>query len=76
MAHMKQAQWITKVTKGRADKLAGLRVHDAETALEAALAGLGKTLLPNVVADRNKDRRRLGTQKGTAPPDSGGDCMD
>jgi DNA-binding transcriptional LysR family regulator len=68
LAHVPQAQWITKVTKGRADKLAGLRVHDAETALEAALAGVGKTLLPDVVADRNKDLRRLAIQKETAPP--------
>jgi len=68
LAHMPQARWITRAIKGRTDKLSGVRVHDAETALEAVIAGLGRTLLPTVVADRDERLRRLGTGKGTTPP--------
>jgi DNA-binding transcriptional LysR family regulator len=48
LAHLPQARWLAKAARGRAF---GLRVHDAETALEAVLAGHGKTLLPRIVAD-------------------------
>lgn len=58
MSHLPQAAWIAAVTKG-GDSLSGLRVHDAETALEAAVAGLGKTLLPTKVADIDGRLRRL-----------------
>ncbi len=68
MAHIPQAQWITRITKGRTESLAGIRVHDAETALEAVIAGLGRTLLPSVIADRNESLRRLKTEEGTTPP--------
>lgn len=36
-----------------------LRVHDAETALEGAAAGLGKTLLPTPTTDSDKRLRRI-----------------
>jgi DNA-binding transcriptional LysR family regulator len=47
------------MVKSDADTLYGLRVHDAETALEATVAALGKTLLPIMVADRDARLRRL-----------------
>lgn len=68
MAHMPQARWIAGVTRGRPEQLAGVRVHDAETALEAAIAGLGRTLLPTVIADRDERLRSLTAEDGTAPP--------
>lgn len=68
LAHMPQAQWITRVTKGRTDEVAGVRVHDAETAMEAVLAGLGRTLLPNVIADSNERLRRLAVEQMAVPP--------
>lgn len=59
MCHLPQARWISGMVKSNADTLSGLRVHDAETALEATVAALGKTLLPIMVADRDARLRRL-----------------
>ncbi len=50
-AHLPQARWLARAAAG-AD-LPGLRVCDAETALEAVASGLGRTLLPGIVADRD-----------------------
>jgi DNA-binding transcriptional LysR family regulator len=59
MAHLPQARWIASITKNDSRSLVGLRVHDAETALEAAAAGVGKTLLPTLVAGRDARLRPL-----------------
>jgi DNA-binding transcriptional LysR family regulator len=59
MSHLPQARWMSGVMKVSNESLSGLRVHDAETALEATVAGLGRTLLPTVVADRDARLRRL-----------------
>jgi DNA-binding transcriptional LysR family regulator len=59
MSHLPQARWISGVVKPDRKRLSGLRVYDAETALEAAVAGLGRTLLPTVVADGDVRLRRL-----------------
>jgi DNA-binding transcriptional LysR family regulator len=37
----------------------GLRLHDVETALEAGIAGIGKSLLSTAIADRIPGLRRL-----------------
>ena len=58
MSHLPHARWMSGVARGKRS-LSGLRVHDAETALEATVAGLGKTLLPTLVADRDARLRRL-----------------
>lgn len=48
-AHLPQARWLeARIRAGAA--CAPLRVSDAETALEAAAAGLGQTLLPRGIA--------------------------
>jgi DNA-binding transcriptional LysR family regulator len=57
MSRLPQAQWMARAAKGRRSAICGLKVHDAETALEATIAGLGKTLLPSPIGDR--DRRLL-----------------
>jgi len=44
----------------------GLRVHDGETALEAVIAGLGRSLLPVIIADRTEGLRKL--RNGTVRP--------
>ncbi|MEL6220282.1 MAG: LysR family transcriptional regulator [Pseudomonadota bacterium] len=49
MAHLPQAQWLSQAAAR--DGATGLVVSDAETALQAALAGLGRTLLPVAVAE-------------------------
>jgi DNA-binding transcriptional LysR family regulator len=59
MSHLPQAQWMARAAKGQHGAICRLKVHDAETALEAALAGLGKTLLPNLVGDGNKRLQRI-----------------
>jgi DNA-binding transcriptional LysR family regulator len=59
MSHLPPARWMAGVTKGAGGAVSGLRVHDAEAALEAVVSGLGKTLLPIVVADRDARLRQL-----------------
>ncbi|MBZ9672473.1 LysR family transcriptional regulator [Mesorhizobium sp. ES1-3] len=50
MASLPQARWIAGVA--RKDGYAQLAVNDAEPLLQAVLAGLGRSLLPCIVADR------------------------
>jgi len=61
MSHLPHARWMERAAQaaGRSP----LRVHDAETALEGAVVGLGRTLLPTRVADSDK---RLGQIDGPA----------
>ena len=59
MSHLPQARWMAAAAKGDDRELCNLRVHDAETALEAAASGLGKTLLPSLVADRDMRLRSI-----------------
>lgn len=55
-AGLPQARWIA----ARAgEPTAALRVNDAETLIEAVAAGLGRSLLPRVIADRDPRLRRL-----------------
>jgi DNA-binding transcriptional LysR family regulator len=53
MSYLPQARWIARAVKDATRSISGLRMHDAETALEAAAAGLGITLLPTAIADRD-----------------------
>ncbi len=53
LAALPQARWLETIATGEANQQAPLKVADAETALEAVAAGLGKTLLPRVVAERD-----------------------
>jgi DNA-binding transcriptional LysR family regulator len=59
MSHLPQAKWMASNARVGRESIAALRVHDAETALEAAVAGLGKTLLPTLVACRDARLHRL-----------------
>jgi DNA-binding transcriptional LysR family regulator len=59
MMHLPQAGWIaTKVSRDR-EKIASVCVNDAEGIVEAVAAGLGRSLLPVVVADRDPRLKRL-----------------
>jgi DNA-binding transcriptional LysR family regulator len=53
MSYLPQARWIARAVRDAPRSISELRVHDAETALEAAAAGLGMTLLPTAIADRD-----------------------
>jgi DNA-binding transcriptional LysR family regulator len=68
MSHLPQARWIAHATRREAGRLCGLRVRDAETAMEAAAAGIGKTLLPIIVAARDMRLRRLDAGAGRTSP--------
>jgi len=59
MAHLPQARWIAKIAKRDQSQLVGLRVHDVETAMEAVLAGIGKSLLPTMIAKDIRPLQRL-----------------
>jgi len=59
MSHLPQARWMERVGGEDGAGKSSLRVHDAETALEAAVSGLGKTLLPSLVADSDRRLRRI-----------------
>jgi DNA-binding transcriptional LysR family regulator len=66
MAHLPQARWIVATAARSNQRITAVRVNDAEALLEAVLAGLGRSLLPCVIADRDSRLRRLGA-KGGAP---------
>jgi DNA-binding transcriptional LysR family regulator len=61
MAHLPQARWITAYAVRNGDDIAAIRVTDAETLLEAVASGIGRSLLPCFVADRDARLRRLNT---------------
>ncbi len=58
MDELPQAQWIAAATRGAPPPT--LMAADAETILAAVRAGLGKSLLPCAVAEREPGLRRLG----------------
>lgn len=68
MAHLRQAQWMRRVAGSAGQEISGLRVHDGETALEAVAAGLGRSLLPMVIADRLEALRKLPNPSGVPLP--------
>jgi len=53
MAHLPQARWIARRLRGRPSQISPVRVRDGESALEAILSGLGKSLIPIVVGDQD-----------------------
>ncbi len=60
-AHLPQAQWLAAAGAGTGSDFPCLRVADAETAHEAVAAGLGRTILPRIVADTDCRLRRAST---------------
>lgn len=53
MAHLPHARWLERRARRNGQGAGGLRVGDAETALEAVAAGLGCSILPAMIADRD-----------------------
>jgi DNA-binding transcriptional LysR family regulator len=58
LARLPQAAWIAEAVR-RGEPLAAVAFNDAEAMLHAAGAGLGRALLPRLVADRVPTLRRL-----------------
>lgn len=68
MAHLPQARWMAAAIRRGDGRAAALRVNDVEAALEAVAAGLGRSMLPSVVAARDPRLRRLPPPDGPASP--------
>jgi len=64
MAHLPQARWIAAIAGGEHERIASVRVNDAEAVLEGVIAGLGRSLLPCVVADGDTRLQMLGAKRG------------
>ncbi|MEW6343934.1 MAG: LysR family transcriptional regulator [Pseudomonadota bacterium] len=63
MGHIPQAKWIDYAA-ARSTGLAAVAVNDAEPLLQCVLAGLGRSLLPCIVADRVSGIVRVGADGG------------
>jgi DNA-binding transcriptional LysR family regulator len=59
MAHLPQARWIAEITGDNRGKLAAIAVSDGETILSTVRCGLGRSLLPCIIADADRRLRRL-----------------
>ncbi|WP_299691708.1 LysR family transcriptional regulator [uncultured Tateyamaria sp.] len=66
-ADLPQARWLDAAARG-GGRAAGLRVADAETAMEAVAHGLGKTLLPTRIARSDPRLRCAPGAAGAALP--------
>jgi DNA-binding transcriptional LysR family regulator len=63
MAHLPQARWIAAAAARSDHRIAAVHVNDAEALLEAVIAGLGRSLLPCVIADGDSRLRRIGVKR-------------
>lgn len=68
MGHLPQARWIAAAAGRNGGRIAAVRVNDAEAVLEAVIAGIGRSLLPCVIADANERLHRLGAKRLAPPP--------
>jgi len=59
MAHLPQARWIASYAADHDERIAPVRVNDAQAVLSAVVAGLGRSLLPCIVADGEPRLRKL-----------------
>ncbi len=66
MAGLPQARWIAAVA---GERLAPVAVNDAEGVLQAVRAGLGRSLLPRAVADREPGLQHLAPPAGPPLPE-------
>lgn len=68
LAHIPPDRWVRIIAAKDSAAISNLRVHDAETALQAVLAGLGKSVLPDAVAAHDNRLQRVTTEHMTEPP--------
>jgi DNA-binding transcriptional LysR family regulator len=67
MAHLPQSKWLARTLLTGKGHPSGLRVTDADSALEAAAAGLGMALLPAMVGARDGRLRAVPNPRGEPP---------
>ncbi len=68
MAHLPHARWLAQRAKRATEQASNLRVSDGESALEAAVQGLGKTLAPSIVGAADGRLKAWPLRDGTVPP--------
>ena len=69
MAHLPHARWLDRQARRDGQEAGGLRVGDGETALEAVAAGLGRSILPVMIAARDHRFRRIDATGAEGPPE-------
>jgi DNA-binding transcriptional LysR family regulator len=62
MAGLPQARWMAAATRADGGAAATVALNDAEAIVQAVRGGLGRSLLPRAVGDRDTGLRRI------APP--------
>lgn len=67
MAHLPPARWIAATAARNGEALAALRVNDAVSLRQAVIAGLGRSLLPCVVAEGDVRLRILRGRRDVPP---------
>ena len=67
MDHIPQAKWLSEQIDRRSERVAGFSFNDAEGMMQAVRAGLGKSLLPCIVADADPQLRRIQVASGNEP---------
>ncbi|NTF86209.1 LysR family transcriptional regulator [Agrobacterium rhizogenes] len=65
MTHLPHARWIAE--QAEKSGAAALAVNDAEALLQAAVAGLGRALLPKILAERVEGLYRVDTDDKSLP---------
>ncbi|MEM7259347.1 MAG: LysR family transcriptional regulator [Pseudomonadota bacterium] len=68
LAHIPPQQWMQASALSNGESVSTIKVHDAESALAAVLCGLGKAVLPDIVAATESRLQRVHTQLNTNPP--------
>jgi DNA-binding transcriptional LysR family regulator len=67
MDHIPQARWLSEEIERRSEPVAGCSFNDAEGLMHAVRAGLGKSLLPCVIADADAQLRRVAGASSEQP---------
>ncbi len=67
-AGLPQARWLAAAIQRSAMAEDPLRVSDVETALEAVAAGLGRSVLPRVIASQDPRLQQLSDEDQNPPP--------
>ena len=67
MGHIPQARWIADEIESSTRPVAAISLNDAEGILRAVQAGLGRSLLPCIVANSVPELRRIPGARGEEP---------
>ena len=68
LAHIAPNRWMRSAAANASESISQVKVHDAESALQAVLLGLGKTVLPDVIATNDTRLQRISSSGSDSPP--------